>query len=65
MLLKQGYYNYEYVLVSERSPVIDAFFFEGSHYETENDYIIYAYYRTNNSRYDRLVGYQIVNSVRK
>ncbi len=65
MLLKQGYYNYEYVLVSDRSPVIDAFFFEGSHYETENDYIIYTYYRTNNSRYDRLVGYQIVNSVRR
>jgi len=65
MLLKQGYYNYEYVFVSDRSPVIDAFLFEGSHYQAESDYVIYAYYRTNNSRYDRLVGYQIVNSVRR
>lgn len=65
MLLKQGYYNYEYVFVVDGAPVIDAFFFEGSHYEAENDYVIYVYYRTNNSRYDRLVGYQIVNSVRR
>ena len=65
ILLKQGYYNYEYVYVAEGTPVIDAFYFEGSHYETENDYVIYVYYRTNNSRYDRLVGHQIVNSVRR
>jgi hypothetical protein len=65
MLLKQGYYNYEYVFVADGSPVIDAFYFESSHYEAENDYLIYVYYRTNNSRYDRLVGYQIVNSLSK
>ena len=65
MLLKQGYYNYEYIFVTDGSSVLDAFFFEGSHYEAENDYVIYAYYRTTNSRYDRLVGYQIINSVRR
>jgi hypothetical protein len=65
LLLKQGFYNYEYVFVSDRTKVIDPFDFEGSHYEAENDYVIYIYYRPTSSRYDRLVGYQIVNSLRQ
>ncbi len=65
LLLKQGYYNYEYVFVSDRTNVIDPFDIEGSHYEAENDYLIYVYYRPANSRYDRLVGYQLVNSLRQ
>jgi len=64
LLLKQGYYNYEYVWVPENTRVADPAFFEGNHYETENDYVIYAYYRTSTSRYDRVVGYQIANSNR-
>jgi hypothetical protein len=65
LLLKQGFYNYEYVFVSDRNRVIDPFNFEGSHFEAENDYVIYVYYRPANSRYDRLVGYQVVNSLRQ
>jgi len=65
LLLKQGYYNYEYVFVSDRNHVIDPFDLEGSHFEAENDYLIYVYYRPPNSRYDRLVGYQITNSLRQ
>jgi hypothetical protein len=65
LLLKQGFYNYEYVFVSDRTKVIDPFEFEGSHFEAENDYVIYVYFRPANSRYDRLVGYQIVNSLRQ
>jgi hypothetical protein len=65
LLLKQGFYNYEYVFVSDKSKVIDPFAFEGSHFEAENDYVIYVYYSPANSRYDRLVGYQIVNSLRQ
>lgn len=65
LLLKQGFYNYEYVFVSDRTKVIDPFNFEGSHFEAENDYVIYIYYRPANSRYDRLVGYQVVNSLRQ
>ncbi len=65
MLLKQGYYNYEYVCVKDGSKVADNTFIEGSHYETENDYIIYIYHRDISSRYDKLIGFEIVNSLRK
>jgi hypothetical protein len=65
LLLKQGYYNYEYVFVSDKTHVIDPFDIEGSYYEAENDYLIYVYYRPPNARYDRLVGYSIVNSLRQ
>ena len=36
---------------------------EGNHYETENDYIILVYYHGTTSRYDKLIGYQIANSL--
>ncbi len=65
LLLKQGYYNYEYVFVSDRTHVIDPFDIEGSHYDAENDYLIYVYYRPLNARYDRLVGYSLINSLRQ
>ncbi len=65
LLLKQGYYNYEYVFVRDGSRFPDATYIEGSHYDTENDYVIYVYLTTNTSRYDRLIGYQILNSIRK
>jgi hypothetical protein len=65
LLLKQGYYNYEYAFIREGSKFPDATFIEGSYYEAEEDYVIYAYLSTNTSRYDRLIAYQILNSVRK
>lgn len=65
LLLKQGYYNYEYVFIQEDSKFPDAAYLEGSYYEAENDYVIYVYLTTNISRYDRLIAYQILNSVRK
>lgn len=64
ILLKQGYYNYEYAFVRNGSVFPDATFIEGSFYETENDYVIYIYLRTTTSRYDRLIGYQFLNSAR-
>lgn len=65
LLLKQGYYNYEYVYIREDSRFPDATYLEGSYYEAENDYVVYVYLSTNTSRYDRLIGYQILNSIRK
>jgi hypothetical protein len=64
LLCKQGYYNYEYAFIREGSKFPDAAFLEGSYYEAENDYVIYVYLSTNTSRYDRLIAYQILNSVR-
>jgi hypothetical protein len=65
LLLKQGLYNYEYVFIRDDSKFPDAAFLEGSFYEAENDYVVYVYLSTNTSRYDRLIAYQILNSIRQ
>lgn len=60
--LKQGYYNYRYVVKDIKSGEIDPAFFEGNHFETENDYLILAYYKQVGYRYERLVGFKRLNS---
>lgn len=65
MLLKQGYYNYQYLLLNDNETKGDVSPVEGSHYETENDYLIFVYHRDISNRYDKLVGFQIANSVIK
>lgn len=61
-LVKQGYCNYQYVFKPSASDDIDDTLFEGSFYETENDYVIYVYYRPFGSRFDALIGYKVLNS---
>ena len=63
LLLKQGYYNFQYVYVEQGSRVADNKNIEGSFWETENDYQIFVYYKSFSGRYDRLVGYRLLNSV--
>jgi len=65
LLLKQGYYNYRYEFLKIGKTSGDASLTEGNYYETENDYFILVYYRGSSSRYDRLIGYQIANSLKK
>lgn len=65
MLVKQGYYNYQYVYVPKNSTNVDERYFEGSFYETENNYVVYVYYRPFGSRYDQLLGVSIANSAGK
>jgi hypothetical protein len=65
MLLKQGYYNYQYVYVPQGAKNADSVNLEGTHFLTENDYQIFAYYRDVAARYDRLVGYTSLNSAIK
>jgi hypothetical protein len=65
LLLKQGFYDYQYVFVNNNNPKIDNTLLEGSHVETENDYQIFVYYRGFSSRYDRLIGFRIMNSVKQ
>lgn len=62
LLLKQGYYNYQYVYVPAGASVADATNIEGSFSETENDYQILVYYKGPGSRYTRLVGFRQLNS---
>jgi hypothetical protein len=65
MLLKQGYYNYEYAFLKDGSTDGSPTVFEGNHYETENDYIVLIYYRNSQDRYDRLIGMGLSNTVNK
>ncbi|MGB8492315.1 MAG: DUF5103 domain-containing protein [Bacteroidales bacterium] len=65
MLLKQGWYNYEYVFRPDGVDLTTATKFEGNHYETENDYIVLIYYRNPMERYDRLLGTKIANTLNK
>ena len=65
MLLKQGLYNYEYVFLKEGGSDGTAGLFEGSHYETENDYLILIYYRNPLDRYDRVIGTFVANTLNR
>lgn len=65
MLLKQGWYNYEYVLHNDNEADVSSTIFEGSHYETENDYLILIYYRNPRERYDRIIGTAVTNTLNK
>jgi len=65
MLLKQGWYNFEYVFLKEGSSDGTATIFEGSHYETENDYVLLVYYRNPRDRYDRVIGSVTTNTLNK
>ena len=60
--LKQGFYNYQYVLVEDGDSEPKAGFFEGNYYRTENDYTILVYHRKFGERYDRLIGIKTLNS---
>jgi hypothetical protein len=65
ILLKQGYYNYGYVFLPFKQTAIDDTLLEGTFSDAENDYIIYVYHRGRLSRYDRLIGVSIVNSLNR
>jgi hypothetical protein len=64
LLLKQGYYNYKYVLVTPNGKVNENYF-EGSHFETENHYEIIVYYRPVGSRADLIIGYEMIRHNRR
>lgn len=59
--LKQGSYNYQYVVVPRRGGFDDSRQpVEGNHADTTNEYNICVYLRTPGSRADRLVGVQTI-----
>ncbi len=65
LLLKQGYYNYEYVFLPDGKTEADETLIEGNHWETENDYTIYVYHRAQGTYYDQLIGIKRLNTIRK
>lgn len=54
ILLKQGWYDYQYAVRSRSLPY---YYFEGSHFETENYYEIFVYHKPYQPRADLLIGY--------
>lgn len=66
VLLKQGYYNYMYCVVKDGAKNKgDLTHYEGTYFETENDYTILVYYRNPVLYYDELIGIQTFNSIRR
>ncbi|RYY35916.1 MAG: DUF5103 domain-containing protein [Sphingobacteriaceae bacterium] len=62
LFLKQGVYDYEYIWVDKATGKADDTVIEGSHFETENSYQLFIYYRPPGSRWEELAGVQEVNS---
>lgn len=60
LLLKQGYYNYQYLCVTPDSRKGESLV-DGNFFQTENEYIILVYHRPVGARYDQLIGYRRMN----
>jgi hypothetical protein len=60
LLLKQGFYNYKYVVKNKDR--VNKNFFSGSNALAENDYLILVYYRSIGQQYDELIGVGQTNS---
>lgn len=63
--LKQGLYDYKYVWLNKETGKADQTVFEGSFFETGNTYQVFSYYRKPGSRWEELIGYSNVNTVKK
>ena len=60
VLLKQGYYSYQYVVLDKdgNTHTVPT---EGNFFQTENQYQALVYYREQGGRTDKLVGYQQIS----
>lgn len=65
LYLKQGVYDYQYIWRNNTTGTADLIRFEGSFYETENNYQAFVYFRKPGSRWDELIGYQTTNTAHK
>ncbi|MFN8258570.1 MAG: DUF5103 domain-containing protein [Bacteroidales bacterium] len=64
-LLKQGYYNYQYLFKTNDdllSGEENYYILEGNHFQTENEYQVFVYYRDISAGFDRLIGYKVISS---
>lgn len=62
MYLKQGIYNYQYVLLEANKSVCDESYIEGNHYQSKNSYKVWVYHQGISDDYYRLVGIKTVRS---
>lgn len=63
-LLKQGFYDFTFATLPRGAKAADITAIEGSHYQTENDYLVLVYLTDHQQRCDRLVGMRFLNSIR-
>ncbi|RZP00471.1 MAG: DUF5103 domain-containing protein [Flavobacteriales bacterium] len=61
--LKQGFYNYKYSVLDNSNKELKGYV-SGNFDETENNYKVIVYYRDYGSRYDRVIGYNTINSIK-
>lgn len=54
-MLKQGAYEYQYLFLPKGQKKATTQTFEGSSWQTENEYTVYVYFRPFGCRYDRLI----------
>lgn len=62
ILLKQGYYNYQYVVKNDINNFVDLSLTEGNHAETTNEYALYVYFLEPGVYYHQLIGYQKISA---
>ena len=62
ILLKQGFYNYKYVVV-DKDGNIDEGAISGNFWQAENNYKVLVYYRDLGARYDKIIGLGEASSV--
>jgi hypothetical protein len=62
LLLKQGFYNYQYAMTTKENKFPDVGLTEGNFLEAENEYTIYIYHRPFGQLYDQLIGVHLMNS---
>lgn len=55
MLLKQGFYNYKYIVANSNKSIEEGVI-SGNFYQTENNYKVIVYYRDLGARYDKIIG---------
>ncbi|MEE1899870.1 DUF5103 domain-containing protein [Flavobacterium rakeshii] len=62
IMIKQGFNNYMYIPANSKGKVNGGASPDGNFFQTENDYNVIVYYRENNERYDRVIGFGQANS---
>jgi hypothetical protein len=63
ILIKQGFVNYQYLVVDNKGIVDQENGIDGNFYQTENDYSVLVYYKGNGDRYEKVIGYGTTNSL--
>ncbi|MCX7954812.1 MAG: DUF5103 domain-containing protein [Bacteroidales bacterium] len=65
LYLKQGFYNYQILLYDDNKKSAETEFYEGNFSDTENEYLIFVYWKKITTNYWSLVGIKSANSIIK